>query len=112
MSESHQPLQNGVSLLYFGRGLHPTSIGFVEQPMQDYIILDCHTETTLTMETLVLWELLHRTLPLKTALLHWTLLSSCKQEFDDKENDPIPVDDLGIYSELDSTPPILLVELH
>jgi hypothetical protein len=78
--------------------LHPTTIGFAEQTMQDYRVLDCHTETTLIMETTV--PLMHWTLPLKTTLLHWTLLSSGKS-LDNKENAPIPVDDLGIYSELD-----------
>jgi hypothetical protein len=40
--------------VYFRHGLDPATIGFVEQTMQDYIVfLDCHTETTLIMETTV-----------------------------------------------------------
>ena len=79
--------------IYFGRGLHPTSIGFVEQPMQDYIVLDCHTETTLTMETTVRTAAQDPSIEDRTTALN----------DDDKENDPIPVDELGIYSELNST---------
>ena len=79
--------------IYFGRGLHPTSIGFVEQPMQDYIVLDCHTETTLTMETTVRTAAQDPSIEDRTTALN----------DDDKENDPIPVDELRIYSELNST---------
>jgi hypothetical protein len=82
--------------IFFGRGLHPTNIGFlVGQTMQDYIVFDCHTETTLIMETTV--PTTARDPSMEDALNSSLLLP----EFDDKENDPIAVDNLGIYSELD-----------
>jgi hypothetical protein len=67
--------------------------------MQDYIVFDFHTETTLIMETTVpttagdpsLED--NTTAPLTSSLL--------LPEFDDKDNDPIVVAYLGIYSELD-----------
>jgi hypothetical protein len=61
--------------------------------MQDYIVLDCHTETTLTMETTVRTAAQDPSIEDRTTALN----------DDDKENDPIPVDELGIYSELNST---------
>jgi hypothetical protein len=98
-------------LIYFGRGLHPVTISFlVGQTMQDYIALDYHTETTLIMETTVLTTALDFSIKDNTTALNSSLLLP---EFGDKENDPIPVDNLGftlssipvdnlgIYSELD-----------
>ena len=79
--------------IFFGRGLHPTNIiGFlVGQTMQDCIVFNCHTETTLIMETTV-------PTTAQDPVLNPSLLLP---EFDDKENVPIPADNLGIYSELD-----------
>jgi hypothetical protein len=67
----------------------------VGQIMQDSIVLDCLTETPLIMETSV------PTTPSmedNTSALNSTLLLP---EFDDKENDCIPVDNPGMCSELD-----------
>jgi hypothetical protein len=66
--------------------------------MQDYIVMDCHTETTLIMETTVPTTAWDPSMKDKTTALNSSLLLP---EFDDKENDSIPVDNLGIYSELD-----------
>jgi hypothetical protein len=80
----------------FGRGLHPTNIGLlIGQTMQEYIVLDCHTETTLIMETTVPTTVRDPSKEDNTTALNSSLLLP---EFDDKENDPIPVDNLGIYS--------------
>ena len=85
--------------IFFGRGLHPTNIRFlVGQMMKDYIVLDCHTQTTLIMETTVPTTARDHSMEYSTTELNSSLLLP---EFDDKENDPIPVDNLGIYSELD-----------
>jgi hypothetical protein len=65
--------------------------------MQDYIALDCHAETTLIMETTVPTTARDPSMEDNTTALNSSLLLP---EFDDKENDPIPVDNLGIYSEL------------
>ncbi len=85
--------------IFFGRGLHPANIiGFlVGQTMQDYIVFDCHTETTLIMETTVPTTARDPTMEDNTTALNSSLLLP---EFDDKENAPIPADNLGIYSEL------------
>jgi hypothetical protein len=87
--------------IFFGRGLHrPTNIiGFlVGQTMQDHLVFDCHTETTLIMETTVPTTARDPTMEDNTTALNSSLLLP---EFDDKENAPIPADNLGIYSELD-----------
>ena len=39
--------------VWFWQGLHQTIISFAEQTMEDYIVLDCYTETTLFIETIV-----------------------------------------------------------
>jgi hypothetical protein len=65
--------------------------------MQDYIALDCHAETTLIMETTVPTTARDPSMEDNATALNSSLLLP---EFDDKENDPIPVDNLGIYSEL------------
>jgi hypothetical protein len=66
--------------------------------MQDYIVFDCHTETTLIMETTVPTTARDPSMEDNTTALNSSLLLP---EFDDKENDPIAVDNLDIYSELD-----------
>jgi hypothetical protein len=66
--------------------------------MQDYIFFDCHTETTLIMETTVPTTARDPSMEDNITALNSSLLLP---EFDDKENDPIAVDNLGIYSELD-----------
>jgi hypothetical protein len=66
--------------------------------MPDYIVLDCHTETTLIMETTVPTTAPDPSIEDNTTALNSSLLLP---EFDGKENDPIPVDNLVIYSELD-----------
>jgi hypothetical protein len=76
--------------IFFGRGLHPTNIGFlVGQTMQDYIVLNCHTETTLIMETTVPTTARDPSMEDNTTALNSSLLLP---EFDDKENAPIPLD--------------------
>jgi hypothetical protein len=85
--------------IFFGHGLRRTNIGFlVGQTMQDYIVLDCHTDTKLIMETTVPTTAWDPSMEDNTTALNSSLLLP---EFDGKENDPIPVDELGIYSELD-----------
>ncbi len=66
--------------------------------MQDSIVFDCGTETTLIMETTVPTAGPNPSIEDNTTALNSSLLLP---EFDDKENDCIPVANLGIYSELD-----------
>jgi hypothetical protein len=93
------PIQNNI--FPDKKQFFPTTIGFlVGQTMQDYIVLDCHTETTLITETTVpktTGTVPNPSIEDNTAALNSSLLLP---EFDDEENDPISVDNLGIHSEL------------
>ena len=64
----------------------------------DSIVKDCGTETTLIMETTVPTTGPNPSIGDNTTALNSSLLLP---DFDDKENDCIPVDNLGIYSEVD-----------
>ncbi len=61
------------------------------------IVLDCGTETTLIMETTVPTTGPNPSIEVNTTAFNSSLLLP---DFDDKENDCIPVDNLGIYSEV------------